>query len=209
MEFRRSLSEALGGELCSLGAGLITAPHHALARAGVRTDGEVELLLARVLGLRDLTLGALLLSARGAPARQALQRLVAGMCAAEVCLLALSYKRLPGRSAPLMIGTTTLAGLQALAASTSADDVPNTGVPLLVAGYALSAAPGMSLVPVVRGGDIRRFVAFEAGTALAGAGWLLRKNRGSAALNLLAATSTGAWWALTRLLERQRRTAAA
>jgi hypothetical protein len=209
MGIRVSLSEALGGGLCGLGAGLLTAPRETLGRAGVRPDGEVEVLLARMLGLRNLTLGALLLGARGAAARRKLQRLVAGMCAAEVCLLALSYKRLPGRSAPLLIGTTALAGLQALAASTSAYDVPNGGVPLLVAGYALSMAPTLSLVPVVRDGDLRRFATFEAGTTLAGAGWLLRRNRGGAAANLLAGAGAGAWWAIIRLLERRRRATAA
>jgi hypothetical protein len=134
-----------------------------------------------------------------------MQQVVAAMCAAEVCLYVAFRRRLPGRSAPLLIATTALTGVQALAASTSAYDVPDGGMPLLVAGYALSTAPTLRLAQIVRENDVPRFAAFEAGATLAGAGWLLRRNRSGAALSLLAAAGTGAWWAITRRRGRPRR----
>lgn len=67
---------------------------------------------------------------------------------------------------------------------------------LLAVGYPVAAVAGAKLVPMYTQRRIRRFVAFEAGTAAVVAGLALRRRRIPALLNAGAlVTSSAAWWA--------------
>ncbi|HEY7294201.1 MAG TPA: DUF4267 domain-containing protein, partial [Dehalococcoidia bacterium] len=96
---RTQAAEALSGGLCAFGAALITAPNAVLALAGIPSADGVAPLFVRLVGVRDLAYGAMLLGARTAPGRRRLLRAVAVVCCADVVLLAFARDRLPLRSA--------------------------------------------------------------------------------------------------------------
>ncbi len=65
---------------------------------------------------------------------------------------------------------------------------------LLAAGYALAVGAGAKLWPVWRDRRVRRFLVFEAGTALVTTGLLLRGRTLPAAANGATALALGAAW---------------
>ncbi len=197
------LAEALAAGLCAFGAALATAPNEVLARAGLTALPALPalpalqglgLLFARLTGVRDLAFGAALLGTRGATARRRLLRVVAAVAFADALLLLLGRGRLPARRVALGAAASLATGALAVVASTGADDLESGGVPLLVAGSLLSAAPALDLATVVRERRSPPFVAFEVGAALLGAGWLRRGSRAGAAINGGAALGGLLWW---------------
>lgn len=188
------LAEGLGGGLCAFGAALVSAPNAVLTRAGLPRASGTGLLFARLTGVRDMAFGAALLGTRGPAIRRRLLRLVAAVSFADALLLLLGRGRLPARSAALGAAASAATGALALVAATGEGELNTGGVPLLVAGYLLSTAPTLELLPIVRERRARPFAAFETGAALIGAAWLRRGNRAGGAINLGAALAGLASW---------------
>jgi len=199
---RVALAELLSAGITGLGAALLIEPEKCMGMAGVALDGNA-VLFTRMVGLRDLTLGSALLQSRERAGRMRQLRTIAAMCAVETALLLVFGDGLSNRSLLLVAGSTAIAGVQALLASTSDESVPSGGALLLTAGYALAVPPALRLAPVMRGGDLPRFAAYEAGAVLIALGWWRRKNRLSAINNAMAATGGAAWWALSRSKQRR------
>ena len=65
---------------------------------------------------------------------------------------------------------------------------------LLAAGYGVAAWAGLRFVPMWRGRQVRRFVAFEAGTGLVVAGLALRGRPVEAVANGATAAALGLVW---------------
>jgi hypothetical protein len=188
------LAEALGGGLCAFGAALVTAPNMVLALARLPQAQGTGALFARFTGVRDLAFGAALLGTRGAATRRRLLRLVAAVSFADALLLLLGRSRLRARSAMLGGAASVATGALALLASAGDAEMETGGVPVLVAGYLLSAAPALQLAAAVRKRRVQPFAAFEAGTALIATAWLRRGNRMGGTITLIAALGGLAWW---------------
>jgi len=204
---RDLLVEALGGGLCGLGAGLLTDPHGVLSKAGIALEDDPATLFARLLGLRDLVLGVLLLGAPRPAARRRVLRALALMSAAEAALFALVPGSLSARSRALAVTSTLAAGAAALVASpaasvTDADELPTGGVPALVAGYLLSVAPSLRLAVVVRERETTPFAGYLLGALLIAFGWRRRGNTRGFLVNTSAAVGGALWWLIARLRER-------
>ncbi len=191
---RVAMSESTGALWLAVGSGLVTAPEKTLRLAGIEILSGPMNVVIRILGLRDLALGAAALSAGEAGTRRRIHRGIGAMCAGEAVLIPLCRGLVPDRAVVRLTVASIAAAAQAFAASTYDEDLPSGGVPLLVAGYLLSVAPTLELALVLRERRLPAFAAFEAGCALLALGWWRRRNVGGAVINGLAGVGAGVAW---------------
>jgi len=198
-DLRAVLSEASGAQWLAIGAGMVIAPVETMKLAGLDVEGTPARIVARVLGLRDIALGAAMLSVTDPDVRRRLLRAVAATTAGEFAVIFAFRGERPARAAVRLAVVNLGSTVQALVASTSDAELPSAGVLPLAAGYLLSVAPTLQLGPVLRERRMGAFAAFEAGCALLSMGWLQRKQPLGAAVNGSAGAAVGAlmlraWW---------------
>jgi hypothetical protein len=196
LDVRTALSEAMGAQWMAIGAGLLTAPIATMRLAGMNVEGATPSAVARILGLRDLVIGAAVLSVPDARTRRRLQRAIGVMALGETVLFLLLRREQSTRVVVRLGVVTLITATHALIASFSDQETPAAGVPLLAGGYLLSVAPTLRLAPVIRERDGRAFVAFEVGCLLLSLGWLRRRQPLGPIVNSLAAAGAGALWLL-------------
>src|SRR5947209_20568397 len=107
-KIRAALSDAIGAQWLAIGAGLLTAPTEVMRLGGVKVEGAQARTVVRILGLRDMVLGAAVLSIEDAPTRGRLQRALAAMALGELVMLLLLRREQPLRTA-LRLGAATAA----------------------------------------------------------------------------------------------------
>lgn len=203
---RVTAAELLATTLAGRGGTLLVNPSKVFRIAGLPLGDGNDLLFCRMLGLRDLALAYLVLKQRTARGRRTALQTLAGMAVVETALFALWP--LPLRARLFLALTTAAAGVQAAVAATSPEDAPSGGTELLIAGYALALPSALELAPIVRNAEIVRFAAYAGGATLIGAGWLFRRNRLQAAVNLTAAAGGVVAWVFTRRRQAAARAAA-
>jgi hypothetical protein len=195
---RRWLVDAIGGGWMMIGAGLIADPARTMRIAGIPVDDQRSRAMSRLLGLRDMALGAAVISSADGATRKRVLRGVAVMDFAEVLLLWLPVTRFPAGARMRLTLAAGLNGLMAAAGTLVQDEMTPLGQRLLAAGYLLAAAPALKLPTVLNREDSRLFAAFEAGAALVALGWLRRGNRVAALTAAGTAAAVGAVWSARR-----------